>query len=227
MIRATIVGAGGLGGPLALSLGAAGIELTIVDPDIVEVSNLHRQIQFATADLGKPKATLLAGTVVARGGRARGYQTRWRAEDADDISADADLIVDGSDDPETKFAVADWAVANGRPYVIAAALRYGGNVFVGAPAAACYRCLFEEPVAAATCAAAGVLGPVVGAIGGVAAALAIGLANGDRRHIGSIFVFDDLRKSQEPRIVGFHPRPGCTTCAKAPIRPDRVLIASS
>ena len=213
--RATIVGAGGLGGPLALSLGAAGFELTIVDPDIVEESNLHRQIQFSRTDLGKPKATLLAGVVAVRGGKAKGYQTRWTADDADDISADSDLIVDGSDDPDTKFAVADWAVAQGRPYVIAAALRYGGNVLVGAPGAACYRCLFEEPVAAATCAAAGVLGPVVGAIGGLAAALAIGLGNGDRSHAGSIFVFDDLRASQEPRIVQFGPRSGCTACVRA------------
>lgn len=224
MIRATIVGAGGLGGPFALALGAAGIELTIVDDDVVEESNLHRQIQFSTADVGKPKAALLAAAVVARGGKARGYQLRWRADDADDISGDSDIIVDGSDDPDTKFAVADWAVAAGRPYVIAAALRYGGNVLAGAPGSACYRCLFEEPVAAATCAAAGVLGPVVGAIGGVAAALAIGLANGDRTHAGSIFVFDDLRRSQDPRIVRFAPRAGCASCARAPIRPDREAI---
>lgn len=224
MTRATIVGAGGLGGPLALSLGAAGIELTIVDLDVIEVSNLHRQIQFTTADLGKPKATALASAVVARGGTARGYQTRWTSDDADDISADADLIIDGSDDPATKFAVADWAVAAGRPYVIAAALRFGGNVLVGAPGAACYRCLFEEPVSAETCAAAGVLGPVVGAIGGVAAALALGLARGDRSHAGSIFVFDDIRYSVTPRIVRFAPRPGCSACARAAIRPDRERI---
>lgn len=229
MMRATIVGAGGLGGPLALALGAAGIELTIVDPDIVEDSNLHRQIQFTTADVGQPKAPLLARAVVARGGKARGYQLRWRSEDADDISGDSDVIVDGSDDPDTKFAVADWAVQAGRPYVIAAALRYGGNVLAGAPGYACYRCLFEEPVAAATCAAAGVLGPVVGAIGGLAAALAIGLANGDRAYAGSIFVFDDLRRSQEPRIVRFAPRAGCPTCARAAIPPDRerILLAHS
>jgi adenylyltransferase/sulfurtransferase len=227
MIRATIVGAGGLGGPLALALGAAGFELTIVDPDIVEVSNLHRQIQFSQADVTRGKAAALAGEVVAQGGKARGYQTRWTTEDADDLSGDSDLIVDGSDDPATKFAVADWAVAKGRPYVIAAALRFGGNVLVGAPGTACYRCLFEEPVAAETCAAAGVLGPVVGAIGGNAAALAIGLAKGDRRHAGSIFVFDDLRSSPEPRIVRFAPRPGCTSCAHAAIPPDRerVLVA--
>lgn len=227
MTRVTIVGAGGLGGPVALALGAAGCELTIVDPDLVEESNLHRQIQFTHADIGKAKAPLLAAAVTARGGRARGYQMRWTSDDADDISGDSDLIVDGCDDPATKFAVADWAVAAGRPYVIAAALRYGGNVLVGAPGHACYRCLFEEPVAAATCAAAGVLGPVVGAIGGVAAALACGLASGDRRHAGSIFVFDDLRASPEPRIVRFAPRPGCPACARAAIPPDRerVLLA--
>jgi molybdopterin/thiamine biosynthesis adenylyltransferase len=213
-MKATLVGAGGLGGPLALALGAAGLELTIVDPDVVDESNLHRQIQFGVADLGKDKASLLAAAVVARGGIARGYKTRWTREDADDISADCDLIVDGSDDPATKFAVADWAVANARPYVIAAALRFGGNALAGAPGHACYRCLFEEPVAAATCAAAGVLGPVVGAIGGVAAALALGLARGDRSHAGAIFVFDDLRRSSEPRIVRFAPRAGCTSCAK-------------
>jgi molybdopterin-synthase adenylyltransferase len=227
--RATLVGAGGLGGPLALSLGAAGIELTIVDHDTIDASNLHRQIQFAAADVGKAKAPLLAEAVVARGGRARGYQTRWTPDDADDISGDSDLIVDGSDVPATKFAVADWAVAQGRPYVIAAALRFGGNVLVGAPGLACYRCLFEEPVAAETCAAAGVLGPVVGAIGGVAAALAIGLTQGDRSHAGSIFVFDDLRRASDPRIVRFAPRAGCTSCARSPMPPRRarVLVANS
>jgi adenylyltransferase/sulfurtransferase len=219
-MRATVVGAGGLGGPLALSLGAAGLELTIVDPDVVELSNLHRQVQFTTNDLGKPKATLLAAAVVAAGGRARGYQTRWRAEDADDLSGDSDLIVDGSDDPETKFAIADWAVANGRLYVIAAAIRYGGNVFAGAPGSACYRCLFEDvPLDAGTCSEAGVLGPIVGAIGGVAAALAIGLAKGDRTHAGSIFAFDDLRKSHDARIVQLSPRAGCPACATALVPP--------
>ena len=223
MTRATVIGAGGLGGPLALALGAAGIELTIVDPDVVEVSNLHRQIQFTDADVGTSKAKVLAAAIAG----ARGYQVRWRIEDADELSGDADLVVDGSDDPATKFAVADWAVANGRPYVIAAAIRFGGNVMVGAPGAACYRCLFEEPVIGATCATAGVLGPVVGAIGGVAAALALGLARGDRTHAGALFVFDDLRRSIDPRIVRFAPRAGCSSCARAALPPtrERVIVA--
>jgi adenylyltransferase/sulfurtransferase len=213
--RAIVVGAGGLGGPIALALGAADIELTIYDPDVVEASNLHRQIQFTAVDHDKPKALLLAGAVVARGGRAHGEVARWQPADSD-----ADLIVDGSDDATTKFAVADWAVITGRPYVIASALRYGGNAMAGAPGFACYRCLFEEPAAdAPTCADAGVLGPVVGAIGGVAAALAIGLARGDRSHAGSIFVFDDLRAAAEPRIVRFAARRDCPTCARAAMSP--------
>jgi adenylyltransferase/sulfurtransferase len=217
-LRATIIGAGGLGGPIALSLAAAGIELVILDPDDVELSNLHRQLQFTTQDLGQPKATRLAGLVVARGGTARGVVGRWRPEDADEHTQDADLLVDASDDPATKFAAADWAVANGRAYVIAAALRYGGNVMAGAPGFACYRCLFEEPGEAPTCGEAGVLGPVVGAIGGLAAAICIGLARGDRRLAGTLVAIDDLR-ADAPRFIRFAPRPGCPACARAPISP--------
>ncbi|HEY3804710.1 MAG TPA: ThiF family adenylyltransferase [Kofleriaceae bacterium] len=214
-MNALVVGAGGLGGPLALALGAAGLDVRIVDPDVVETSNLHRQIQFAPADVGKPKAEHLAAEIVRRGGRAKGYRLRWTAEDADDLSGDCAVVVDGSDDAATKFAVADWAVANQKPYVIAAALRYGGNAMCGAPGSSCYRCLFEEPADAATCEAAGVLGPVVGAIGGVAAALAIGLVRGDRSHAGSIFVFDDLRRASAPRIVHFARRADCSACREA------------
>ncbi len=201
-MKIAIVGAGGLGGPIALALARPTFELVIFDHDVVELSNLHRQIQFTDDDLGKPKAECLARAVSARGGRARGHVRRWDHEPCE-------LIVDASDDPVTKFAVADWAMATGRCYVIAAALRYGGNVMIGAPGAACYRCLFEEPSEAATCADAGVLGPVVGAIGGVAAAAALALARGDRALAGALLVFDDLRRDSEPRIVRFAPRPGC------------------
>jgi len=217
--RATIVGAGGLGGPISYALARAHIELTIVDPDVVELSNLHRQIQFTAGDVGTAKATRLASSVVARGGTARGLVTRWTAARADEISGDVDLIIDASDDPETKFAVADWAVANGRLYVIAAALRYGGNVMAGAPGVACYRCLFEEPSEVPSCSEVGVLGPVVGAIGGVAAAIALGLVQGARTYAGALLAFDDLRTVAEPRVVRYAPRPGCPACMRAPISP--------
>ena len=223
-LRATIVGAGGLGGPIACSLGAAGVELVIADHDRVELSNLHRQIQFTAMDLDQPKAACLAAVVTARGCTARSVASRWEAETADELGADADVVIDASDDPATKFAVADWAVATGRCYVIAAALRYGGNVMAGAPGVACYRCLFEEPIDAPTCADAGVLGPTVGAIGGVAAATALALARGDRTLAGALLVFHDLRRAADPRIVRFAPRPGCPACARALISPVATSI---
>jgi adenylyltransferase/sulfurtransferase len=225
-IRATLVGAGGLGGPIALSLGAAGIELTIVDHDTVDVSNLHRQMHFTADHVGMAKAPILAQSVVARGGTARALATRWRPEDADDHTQDADLVIDASDDPVTKFAVSDWAVANGRRYVIASALRYAGNVMSGAPGHACYRCLFEEPGEAPSCAEAGVLGPVVGAIGGVAAAIALGLMNNNRHYAGTVLVFDDLRTGADPRLVRFKARHDCAACQRAPISPftDRAPV---
>jgi molybdopterin/thiamine biosynthesis adenylyltransferase len=218
-LRATVVGAGGLGGPISLSLAAAGVELVIADPDTVELSNLHRQIQFTQVDLGQPKAPRLAGLVVSRGGRARGEISRWTAETADQLAGDADVVIDASDDPVTKFAVADWALAAGRCYVVAAALRYGGNAMAGAPGYACYRCLFEEPVEAPSCADAGVFGPVVGAIGGLAAAIALALARGDRSLAGALLVFDDLRTAADPRIVRFAPRAGCPACSRALVSP--------
>lgn len=226
MLRATVVGAGGLGGPIALSLGAAGLELTIADHDTVELSNLHRQIQFTTDDLGQPKARRLCDLVAARGGTTHAVVARWTDDTADVLGGDADVVIDASDDPVTKFAVADWAVANGRCYVIASALRYGGNVMVGASGAACYRCLFEEPGDAPSCADAGVLGPVVGAIGGAAAVLALALARGDRSLAGALLVFDDLRRASDPRIVRFDPRAGCPACARAPIAPSMSAMAT-
>jgi adenylyltransferase/sulfurtransferase len=221
--RITVVGAGGLGGPIAFALAAAGVELTIIDDDRVEGSNLHRQLQFTAADLGAPKAVALRAALIARGATAvTAHVARWSPEAADELGGDAEVIIDGTDDPMTKFAIADAAVADGRPYVIAAALRYGGTIMIGAPGAACYRCLFEEPPAdGPTCADAGVLGPVVAAIGGVAAAAALALLRGDRRDAGTLLAFEDVRTPAEPRRLRFGPRRGCPACARAAIPPGR------
>ncbi len=207
--RITVIGAGGLGGPIALALGDAGAVVTVCDPDVVELSNLHRQVQFGVADLGAGKAAALAAAIQARGGTARSVARPFAAATAAELAADAEVLVDGCDDPVTKFAVADGARRSGRPYVIAAALRYGGNVFAGAPGTACYRCLFEDPPdEAPTCADAGVLGPLVGWVGGVAAAAALRLAGGDRAAAGRIWVLDDLRRGP-PRELALTRRPGC------------------
>lgn len=205
-MRALVVGAGGLGGPIAIALASGGADITIVDGDVVELSNLHRQVQFGMADLGVPKATALAARI---GANARGVVGRFTIDTADALARDADLVVDGSDDPPTKFLVADRALAHEKPYVIAAALRYGGNVFTGAPSAACYRCLFEDPPDdAPTCGDSGVLGPLVGWVGGVAAQRALRLAAGDRTVAGTIWVLDDLRRGAA-RELAIARRAGC------------------
>ncbi len=206
--RALIIGAGGLGGPIALALAAAGTEVTICDPDVVELSNLHRQVAFTAADLGASKALRLADVIAAAGHRAVGHRARFDATTANALLAEVDLVIDGSDDPATKFLAADSALAAGLPYVVAAALGLGGNVFVGAPAAACFRCLFEEvPAEAPTCADAGVLGPVVAWIGGVAAEAGLRLLAGDRAQAGSIWMVD--APDAQPRTVQLARRPGC------------------
>jgi adenylyltransferase/sulfurtransferase len=210
--RAVVVGAGGLGGPIAVSLAGGGMDVVVVDADVVELSNLHRQVQFGMADLGTPKALALAARI---GGSARGVVARFDANNADELLAAADVVIDGSDDPPTKFFVADCASARGIPYVIASALRYGGNVFAGTGDGrrdvACYRCLFEdppEPDEAPSCGDSGVLGPLVGWVGGVAAERALRLVAGDGAGAGTIWVLDDLRRGG-PRELVIARRPGC------------------
>lgn len=209
MAAVVVVGAGGLGGPIALAVAAAGRPVIVVDDDVVELSNLHRQVQFTMADLGQPKAVALAARA---GAGARAVVARFPAL-PDDLGPVA-AIVDGSDDPPTKFAVAAWARARGVPAVIASALRYGGNVFAAGPTDACYACLFEAPPTEALgCGEAGVLGPVVGWVGGVAAAAVLDRLDG-RGAGATIWVLDDLRRAGAARTLAIAPRVDCS-CREA------------
>ncbi len=124
--RVVLIGAGGLGGPVAYALAAAEVALTVCDHDAVELSNLQRQVQFKSADIGRPKVEALADEL-ARRGHSRSLltpvQARFGAGNAGDILAGADLVIDASDDCATKFAVNDQAMARGLPVVISSALR--------------------------------------------------------------------------------------------------------
>lgn len=216
--RFAIVGAGGLGGPIAYALAAAGARaIAIWDDDRVELSNLHRQVQFTTADIGRPKAEALASELVRRGyarDRVRGVPARVAADNTAALVDGADVVIDGSDNFATKFAVNDAACAARVPFVIAAAIRYQGQVLAARPGrSGCYRCLFEAPPDdddAHSCAAAGVLGPVVAVIGGAAARAALVLAAGGPG--GELAVLDDLRTVSGPRQVRYNRRPGCPAC---------------
>lgn len=230
-LHAAVIGAGGLGGPIAYALAHAGWRLTLVDHDAVELSNLQRQIQFRTADIGRLKVQALADELVRRGcarGRLRALAMRFGADTAAAVLDGVDLVLDGSDDFATKFAVNDHAMAAGLPFVIGSVVRYSGQVFAldpvwpvraGRDHRGCYRCLFEEPPAAEdagpTCADAGVLGAAVAVIGGHAARAALALHRGRRGQdmlADGLWVFDDVRTPERVRHVRFTSRPTCPAC---------------
>jgi adenylyltransferase/sulfurtransferase len=206
-----VVGAGGLGGPVAFALAAEGVAVRVCDPDVVDLSNLQRQVQFTTADVGRDKAPTLAAELARRGHPGcEGIVGRFDAASAERLAGDADVIVEGSDDPATKLAVGDWAARHARPHVIAGVLRWGGTVFAGAAGTACFRCLFEDaPDDAPSCADAGVVGAACAVVGGLAAIAALDLVGGRLDDAGSILVIDDLRRGLSPRRARFSIRPGC------------------
>ncbi len=218
MIRFALIGAGGLGGPVAYALAAAGRHsLTICDPDRVDLGNLQRQVQFTTADVGRPKVEALADELVRRGfprAAVRPLPVRFAADTAGRILDGADVVIEGSDDPATKFEVNDLALARRLPFAIGGVERYRGQVFAGRPGAACYRCLFESPPGdsdpALSCAEAGVLGASVAVIGGLLARTALDLARGAPG--GELLVVDDTAAGSPHRKVRYNPRPGCPAC---------------
>ena len=228
MSRFVIIGAGGLGGPIAYALAARDARrITVYDDDRVELSNLQRQVQFTTADLGVAKAAALATELVRRGyprDRVHGVDRRFTPEAAAELIADADVVIDGSDNFPTKFAINDACVAAGVPFVIGGVLRYSGQVLAVVPGrSGCYRCVFEAPPAdddgADSCANAGVLGATVAVIAGHAARAAFALAAGDHSVAGELAVFDDIAAGGAPRRVRFRQRAGCTACRAAAATP--------
>lgn len=213
-----VIGAGGLGGPVAYALAAAGARrLVLCDDDVVELSNLQRQIHFTTRDVGRRKVEALADELVRRGfpaARIDAVPARFDEGSAARVLDGVDVAVEGTDDPATKFALNDVAVARRLPFAIGAVERYSGQVWSALPGrTACYRCLFEAPPDdAASCADAGVLGAAVGAIGGLLAARALLLATGDATCAGELVVVDDLSGGSPPRRVRYNRRPDCTAC---------------
>jgi molybdopterin/thiamine biosynthesis adenylyltransferase len=217
-----IVGAGGLGVPLALALSLAGAgRLVLVDDDVVDLSNLPRQILFGTRDVGRSKVVVAAEALVARGAqpsRVEAVRARFDGSSALALSHDATVLCDGSDDPATKFLVNDVARARGLAAVIAGVVRDRGNVFpVRAGAGACYRCLFEDVPddAGPTCADAGVLGPRCGQVAAWQAQLAIALATGHDPDGATTRVWSFDEGAELPRGFELRRRPDCPACARA------------
>lgn len=176
MNRVALIGCGGLGVPAAWTLALAGVRhFRLIDPDRVELSNLHRQVLYATADVGRLKAEVLAEILRAQFDADVDVQIqRLTPENTGLLLENCDAALEGSDDALAKFAVNDWAIQQPRERlaVIAAAIGRAGQWLTVTPTSSCYRCIFEQPPpveSLETCASAGVLGPLTGQVGAYAA----------------------------------------------------------
>lgn len=217
-----LVGAGGIGNPAALALAhAGGCRLLIADEDEIEASNLHRQIAYTDADIGRPKTEALAAALVAQVPTAAVARTgRALPETIAAVLPDVAVVLDGTDNFATRFLLADACALAGKPVVHAAAVRWTGTVtVVGGEARPCYRCFFEDvPTGdAPDCASAGIIGPLCGVVGGLAADEVLRLLAGDHAGVGTLTRFD--AKTGRFRRTSFAARASCPLCG------DRRTIA--
>ncbi|HSU95587.1 MAG TPA: ThiF family adenylyltransferase, partial [Gemmatimonadaceae bacterium] len=174
--RVLLIGAGGLGSPSALYLAAAGVgTLGLVDFDVVDASNLHRQILHGTSDVGRPKLDSARDRIadVNPHVHVEPFNTRLDAGNAIAIMQDFDIVVDGTDNFATRYLTNDAAALLGKPNAFGCIFRFEGQASVfGAPNGPCYRCLFRDPPPAGlipNCAEAGVLGVLPGLVGTIQA----------------------------------------------------------
>ena len=217
-----VVGAGGLGSPSLLYLASAGIgRIGIVDADVVDVTNLQRQIAHATLDVGRNKAESAAETIRAINPLIDvvTYPVRLDPDNALEIFSDYDIILDGTDNFPTRYLINDACVMLGKPLVTAAILRYSGQITVVRPGeTACYRCLFPvSPAAGAvpSCSQAGILGPVAGVMGSLQALEAIKLLLGSADSIAGKFIAVDFL-TLETQVMELHRNPSCASCGDEP-----------
>jgi sulfur-carrier protein adenylyltransferase/sulfurtransferase len=222
--RALLVGAGGLGSPAALYLAAAGVgHLTVVDFDVVDLSNLQRQVLHGTADVGRPKVESARDRLRALDPRlsVTALRTRLDATNALELVRDHDLVVDGSDSFSTRYLVSDACVLAGRPDVHASIFRFDGQATVLCTSdGPCYRCLFPSPPGPGevpSCAEAGVLGVLPGLLGAVQATEAVKVAAGiGTPLVGRLLLVDAL--SMQFRTVKVRRDPACPACGTREIR---------
>ncbi|WP_333587919.1 HesA/MoeB/ThiF family protein [Phenylobacterium sp.] len=222
--RVAIIGAGGLGAPASLYLAAAGVgQITLIDPDVADLSNLQRQVIFRSDEVGTPKVEAAAAKLAALNPHVavRPLQTALTAANAADLLDGADLVLDGTDDFATRFAVNAACVAHGKTLVSGAIGRWTGQVgvFSGQP---CYRCLVPEiPPDAETCSAVGVVGALAGVIGSMMALEAVKVITGAGEPLaGRLLIYDGL--AAETRTVKVGADPACPVCGSlAEVRPPQ------
>jgi molybdopterin/thiamine biosynthesis adenylyltransferase len=216
--RVLIVGAGGLGSPAALYLAAAGVGvLGLVDPDVVSLSNLQRQVLYATDEVGRLKIDRAAERLAGLNPHVQieAHAVTVASDNAAEVIAGYDLVLDGTDNFDVRFAVNGACVAAGKPLVSGAIGRWTGQIAVFTPGGPCYRCLVPEtPPDAETCSAVGVVGALAGVVGAMMALEAVKLiARAGEALAGRLMIYDGL--GGEARTVGLARDPACPTCGSA------------
>jgi molybdopterin/thiamine biosynthesis adenylyltransferase len=220
--RVLVIGAGGLGAPALQYLAAAGVgTIGVIDHDIVENSNLQRQVIHTDDRIGMPKVFSAEVAMKAQNPfvTVRPYHRRLTSEIAAELFADYDLVLDGTDDPATRYLVNETAVAAGLPLVSAAISQWEGQISIFDPlrGAPCYQCVFPEqpaPGLAPSCAEGGVLGPLPGVLGAMMAVEAIKLlAGAGEPLLGRMMIYDALYA--DVRVIGVKRRDTCPICGKA------------
>ncbi|MBM7068112.1 molybdopterin-synthase adenylyltransferase MoeB [Actibacterium sp. 188UL27-1] len=217
--RILVIGAGGLGAPALMYLAGAGVgTIGLIDDDTVENANLQRQIIHSDARIGMPKVFSAETAMKALNPfvTVRPYNRRLTDEIADDLFADYDLVLDGTDNFATRYRANAAAVRAGRPLISGALTQWEGQISVFDPAhgAPCYQCIFPESPAdglAPSCAEAGVLGPLPGVIGAMMAVEAVKLITGAGTLMrGEMLIYDALYG--ETRKIGIQSNPTCPVC---------------
>ncbi|MCQ0092042.1 molybdopterin-synthase adenylyltransferase MoeB [Roseovarius sp. M141] len=217
--RVLVIGAGGLGSPVMSYLGAAGVgTIGVIDDDVVDLSNLQRQVIHRDADIGTPKVHSAAAAVRALNPHVdmRPYARRLTEDIAADLFAEYDIILDGTDNFATRHLVNRTAVATGKPLISGALTQWEGQLSVFDPAsgAPCYACIFPDIPAeglAPSCAEAGVMGPLPGVIGAMMAGEAIKLITGAGATLrGTLLIYDALYS--DARRIDIKRRDDCSVC---------------
>jgi len=221
--KALCVGAGGLGSPALLYLAAAGVgEIVLLDGDVVDLSNLQRQVLHRTEDVGRPKAESAREKLLAINPDIRVTALRERVgpENVAELIGSVDVVLDGSDNFSTRFLVGDQCYLSRKPLCHAAVGRWEGQATTFDPSrtdAPCYRCLYPEPPPPGlvpSCAEAGVLGPVVGMLGALQAAEAIKILAGvGEPLVGRLALLDAAEMAW--RTVRYKKSPDCPLCGPA------------
>lgn len=218
--RVLVIGAGGLGAPVLQYLAAAGVgTIGVIDDDTVENANLQRQIIHRDEDIGKPKVFSAQTAMQAQNPfvTVHPYHRRLTADIAADLFADYDVIIDGTDNFESRYLVNEVAVKLGKPLISGALSQWEGQVSIFDPAngAPCYRCIFDQAPAdglAPSCAEAGVIGPLPGIIGSIMSLEAVKLISGAGEVLrGRMLIYDGLYG--ETRQISLKQRADCPVCA--------------